>query len=1492
MAKTPERNSNVKTPSDNGSIDTSLSVITNSITSLEDVVGDVVAPVFSSYNSFIQESIMKPLVSIEGNFDMMFDASMAQLEMLMAIAGVLYGEPNINTGTKASSLLSKLGNLDTSKNLIQSDSESEGGDINGVSALIRVAIEGLDGANLEALENFGGLVEVLGGAGDGVELSEVATGIDSLSRICKALSKVPFKEFDDSFISGMESVKFALVPYGEIAAYFKAHFKDVRVFSILSEDIEEGIQTVGQVAKRMNDLYKVVSKFINNPEFGLLSEFSKEVSDIFIGFGDMSTPALKVALGGKVTLSSTKLVNDIIASIVALPYAEMNKNIKSIKKLANFVSDISDVYKNLGKSVKYALLLSIAGKSFDKSSECVKSIFTLFTEKMDLDSFNKKAKDIKELVNYIKQIEDIFKSLAVISIIALPIAALGNIIVEAADVLIKVVEVITKGVKDSKVDDKKFQANLKEMSKVIITCSLVMLLAAMGGTFVMANVLPILGFATILGVFIGLILLPFVLYGKWFDKTIEIGKGVSTLILVCAGVMMIGVLFMLTGLWKEALLFGATLAAFIGLVLLPILVFSIFANDVVKSINSVGLLIVMCAGVMMLGALFMSTGLWKEALLFGVVLMAFMSMVLLPVLVFSMFGKRAMDDAKQIGTLIIILAGGMMLGALFMLSGLWKEALEFTGLLFLFITAALAPILVFSMFAKDVNKMLPLIIGLVVASSLMLMLGATVISRIGVEPIMAFVAGTLALLGGMVAICWLLREANISMKDLAAMAVIEALTLGASVIMGVLAGIVNSFGGDWNAIGQLAVLIAIMEVTIVATAGIAIAVGAMASNPFFWIGVGAMASVVGIALVVSIAIKNIAESLKIIQEVSKNGGIDMGPIKDIMGSIGTIGTICGKLVKDIDLRAVNKVSQASRSMTNMIYVIGKSIADISDLTITEYNDQGKEIGKRHLKERDFDNAAKNINTIVTVLGNTIMDIYERNPQMFESKILKGGFLGLGQKEGKTPFEKVVTGCSAMGRMIAEIAAGVKDYAELRVPEYDNNGKVKGYRKLVERDFTEAATNIGIVVSTLGKAVLDIYNIPEMKEMFDSPMVRTGLFSQTEGTTPFEKVVMGCTHMGEMLSSVADGIKTWLDPVFTDADIETIGKNVAAVMTSLSAVLNAIYNSNPALYETPHKKGFWGNDKGEDPNALSPAERVIYVTSTLGEGLSNIVKGIKDATSIDQNLINDLAAGSGQRWKNIVTLLNAIPAAVHESWKVYEDVYTDKKTINSIVRTTKDMKSGIEESVSIYNSLSKTFAEITSDEQITTLGNHWVALMGVLADPFSKDLNKKVNASSWKEMSDASKKVDTTPYIQLVDGVNRLDIAKADKFIELAESLSQLSSQMGDISKFAEALDSKLNETLIVMSQKLDEASKTIAKSDELQNKRAATLKENANKLKDIMNGTMKIEVNKAGGTTSGNGGGNNNGGNDTGNTRGGVTASVIQQGVEAALRNRNIGGSK
>ena len=269
--------------------------------------------------------------------------------------------------------------------------------------------------------------------------------------------------------------------------------------------------------------------------------------------------------------------------------------------------------------------------------------------------------------------------------------------------------------------------------------------------------------------------------------------------------------------------------------------------------------------------------------------------------------------------------------------------------------------------------------------------------------------------------------------------------------------------------------------------------------------------------------------------------------------------------------------------------IAKGIAEYAKLRIpTQYDDKGNPTAYMKLNSSDFLAAATNINTVLSLLTNTITVWAEQHEDFFED----------GDESLASSVMKYV---SNLSNVIGSVADGLQKMADLKFPIYDNMGNIIGYNKISNGEIKKSAEVIKEVISSMSKAVVEAYNLDPLTKSED-----------------FGKVVEQLSKIGGLISSIADGIQT-----FANGGIPQYGKdgkiigyeqfdmnkhiipmrdNIKEIMTSMSNAIIDIYYEDPA--HTRPKAIF----NTTDDNA--PIKVAVEGISAIGTMIKNIADGIQ------------------------------------------------------------------------------------------------------------------------------------------------------------------------------------------------------------------------------------------------------------------------------------------
>lgn len=485
-----------------------------------------------------------------------------------------------------------------------------------------------------------------------------------------------------------------------------------------------------------------------------------------------------------------------------------------------------------------------------------------------------------------------------------------------------------------------------------------------------------------------------------------------------------------------------------------------------------------------------------------------------------------------------------------------------------------------------------------------------------------------------------------------------------------------------------------------------------------------------------------------------------------------------------------RVVKSCTGMGKMISKIAEGVKDMAELKIPIYKGTEK-VGYRRLTEPDFNNAAENISKIVTTLGYALLDLYYKSPEgMFDSGWL-GNMIGV-----KTPFGRVVTGCTGLGKMISSIAKGVKDMADLRIPIYGADGKQKGTRPLGFNDFKNAATNTKHIVLCLGNSILALKDNPNAAWMFEDQSI---VFK--DGTcSRFSQIVTALKGIGSLISETAKGVKDVADlriqkydsngkllkgqyekiPIESLRPGGTVYNNVTALMSCIPAAVMSIYDD-------PHNK-VWFEDSGwfNHDGSTSPFAKVKNCLSGLDKLIAENIKSIKSILDLklDKTKMNNLSA-------IISLMISSVPDAVikatmdenqEELKPFFEDAKDNIKKISSSYSSYTKLLNNI---VSSYSDILKLKSKFGKEDDIHGLNKIVDAVLTQLPFSMSRAIQKMPNIKD-DELSSIQSQFDIytdilndaiKSYKKIIKFKQKLEKETKDNAASIVISLSDIPKEM-------------------------------------------------------------------------------------------------------------------
>ena len=936
---------------------------------------------------------------------------------------------------------------------------------------------------------------------------------------------------------------------------------------------------------------------INTNKLNGLIVFSNSIADInkSLSIAGKSAPDIVTYMAAMVIE-----MHDIKTLIEAFSAIDGRKlSVKKAEKLASIFSAIADMNKALSKAHVTGIFADKALKKLvgenGKNGEIdnIQIVINKLSE-LDLSKF-KDTKKLKRVISIITLLGamNIVLALALIPSLLAPLT-LKMMAIEVKmlqTVIAKLSEIDTSGIDKTK---------LMEIFIIVSFCSVILFFAGKIGFFVLRHFMAIIAFTATLSFFIMGVIGGINKATKGMDEAAEYIKGFGKLIAICAGVMILGAMFMMASPWLfiYSMGFAIALGVFLFTVLFAIKMGTKGLDLAKEQLSDFGTVIGVSCLTMLIGAAFMQNpDLVLKALGFGVALGVFIFIV---VGLYNLASKGIKSSMKHAGKLSILLTVScflMMFGAAFMQAKadgnppvdfsifgfkpgnyLWFYALCFGVVLggFIFVVTG-----AYNLASKGIRRSIVAagtLLVLIAVTSIILLIGGGIMMIPGMkDSVEAFAATVTIFIAAMGTAIWLLGK--MKLKNIAyGVLVINGIAECIAVLCGALM-LISKVNLEWphmlNVLGQ-------MGAAVVLVGGAATGLGAIVNIPGVALLMAEGAVVInGVAeciIVMAYALQQV-DKIKDTKSVSKIEEITKG-FKSLMTSEnGFKPFMSATLAWDMQL-----VRASICSMCECIDLIAIAMQNIANLTIVTFDKNGKEIGKRHLNTTDFDNAATNVGKIITALGGTIIKVYNGNTgdptidavakEMFSSGYILGDLLG-----ADTVFSRVTKSCATLGQMITDIAEGVKNYADMRVNTYNKDGKVIGSRKLSDADFINAARNVEHIITTLGGAVMSVYygeiNIPgvgkkDAKEMFDWTLL---------GDNAFSRVVKSTSELGNLIATIAAGVKDYANMrvntydkdgkvigsrEFTKTDFDNAATNVETILTTLARALCTTYNKNEEL----------------------------------------------------------------------------------------------------------------------------------------------------------------------------------------------------------------------------------------------------------------------------------------------------------------------------------------
>lgn len=407
---------------------------------------------------------------------------------------------------------------------------------------------------------------------------------------------------------------------------------------------------------------------------------------------------------------------------------------------------------------------------------------------------------------------------------------------------------------------------------------------------------------------------------------------------------------------------------------------------------------------------------------------------------------------------------------------------------------------------------------------------------------------------------------------------------------------------------------------------------------------------------------------------------------------------------------------------------------------------------------DNANLLSNINSI-DLFVERITEVLDRNKKKLKSAFV-GSFALLN-----------------LGNMLTKLATGIQSIANLQFPEYEvRNGKavLKSVRAFTKKDFDNVGTGIASIIDSLAGP---LETIGSKKDTFK--------IAGKEYTNPFgNKVKSGIdalSKIGNILSPIADGIKT-LGVDYNKPELfDSFGNGIASVLNAISKPLEAIGVNTPTvtIMGMTVTNPFGSNDVKKGIKAMSGIGEIL---APINEALKMFIpKNDKDKERIQKGI--DLFS------KNILNIINAIAEPFKEIGKGTPTIDLFGMTVTNPF-SSNDVKKGIK-AISglnaVFDPVFGALDKFVSDDS----GNSFMDKIGRFKTAFPE-----IISTISKSVTDAAKLDDLDFDLnwfskvcdKLTSGINKLFDVGKDKFNFYKSTYVQTITSLLTFEKYSKQLD--------------------------------------------------------------------------------------------------------
>lgn len=307
---------------------------------------------------------------------------------------------------------------------------------------------------------------------------------------------------------------------------------------------------------------------------------------------------------------------------------------------------------------------------------------------------------------------------------------------------------------------------------------------------------------------------------------------------------------------------------------------------------------------------------------------------------------------------------------------------------------------------------------------------------------------------------------------------------------------------------------------------------------------------------------------------------NMGDFKLAASNTNFIVTFLGKTIMDVYDSHPDLFSSGSglgdmlgfnpkfKNIVDTISVLGNMMSNIADGVqafannqVPIYGEGGKILTYKKIEPGDYSKAGETITSLVTTMGNSLMNVYDMHPDWFKAK-----WYNFSATSDNNKFTDIVKSLTGMSNLISAYAKAIQDYASGNITIYGEDGKILSRIPVNKGTYQSAADAVSSCITTLSTAVYQTWNAHK-DDIFDEDN--------------FEPLIDNLERMSKLISKYSNAVKDFANLYYnvyddngkligkkkvTGEDFTNAANTISKTVTTLATGVWNAYKSNQSLFK--------------------------------------------------------------------------------------------------------------------------------------------------------------------------------------------------------------------------------------------------------------------------------------------------------------------------------------